>query len=85
MPTAASDAAISPAITAVSAVTRCSASAAAACSGVVQNSFALQPLSLQGQTGVNVSGGVVGFDLEPVASSATRRSAIIAATTKRPG
>ena len=30
------------------------------------NSFALQPLSLQGQTGVNVTGGVVGLDLEPV-------------------
>ncbi|EGP10154.1 DUF992 domain-containing protein [Afipia clevelandensis] len=34
--------------------------------GGSQNSFALQPLSLQGQTGVNVSGGVVGLDLEPV-------------------
>jgi len=30
------------------------------------NSFALQPLSLQGQTGVNVSGGVVGLELQPV-------------------
>ncbi len=30
------------------------------------NSFALQPLSLQGQTGVNVTGGIVGLDLEPV-------------------
>jgi len=29
------------------------------------NSYALQPLSLQGQTGVNVSGGVVGLTLEP--------------------
>ena len=29
------------------------------------NSFALQPLSLQGQTGVNVSGGIVGLTLEP--------------------
>jgi hypothetical protein len=29
------------------------------------NSFALQPLSLQGQTGVNVTGGIVGLDLEP--------------------
>ena len=35
--------------------------------GGSQNSFALQPLSLQGQTGVNVTGGVVGLDLEPVA------------------
>jgi len=34
--------------------------------GGSQNSFALQPLSLQGQTGVNVAGGVVGLDLEPV-------------------
>ena len=34
--------------------------------GGSQNSFALQPLSLQGQTGVNVTGGVVGLDLEPV-------------------
>ena len=34
--------------------------------GGSQNSFALQPLSLQGQTGVNVSGGVVGLGLEPV-------------------
>lgn len=30
------------------------------------NSFALQPLSLQGQTGVNVTGGIVGLNLEPV-------------------
>ncbi len=34
--------------------------------GGSQNSFALQPLSVQGQTGVNVAGGVVGLDLEPV-------------------
>lgn len=34
--------------------------------GGSQNSFALQPLSVQGQTGVNVTGGVVGLDLEPV-------------------
>lgn len=34
--------------------------------GGSQNSFALQPLSLQGQTGVNVTGGVVGLALEPV-------------------
>jgi hypothetical protein len=34
--------------------------------GGSQNSFALQPLSLQGQTGVNVTGGIVGLDLEPV-------------------
>jgi hypothetical protein len=29
------------------------------------NSFALQPLSLQGQTGVNVTGGIVGLNLQP--------------------
>ncbi len=34
--------------------------------GGSQNSFALQTLSVQGQTGVNVSGGIVGLDLEPV-------------------
>jgi Protein of unknown function (DUF992) len=38
------------------------------------NSFALQPLSLQGQTGVNVTGGIVGLNLEP-ASIAPRRHA----------
>ncbi len=41
--------------------------------GGSQNSFALQPLSLQGQTGVNVTGGVVGLDLEPVAYKKKRR------------
>jgi len=30
------------------------------------NSFSLQPLSLQGQTGLNVSGGLVSLDLRPV-------------------
>jgi len=34
--------------------------------GGSQNSFALQPLSLQGQTGMNVTGGIVGLQLEPV-------------------
>jgi hypothetical protein len=29
------------------------------------NSFALQPLSLQGQTGLNVTGGIVGLELRP--------------------
>ena len=29
-------------------------------------SFALQPLSLQGQTGLNVSGGIVSLELRPV-------------------
>ena len=30
------------------------------------NSYALQPISLQGQTGLNVAAGVAGLDLEPV-------------------
>jgi hypothetical protein len=41
--------------------------------GGSQNSFALQPLSLQGQTGVNVSGGIVGLHLEPAGYSEPRR------------
>ena len=35
--------------------------------GGPQNSFALQPISLQGQTGLNVTAGIAGMDLEPVA------------------
>src|ERR1700754_4244682 len=31
------------------------------------NSYALQPISLQGQTGLNVAAGVAGIDLQPVA------------------
>jgi hypothetical protein len=31
------------------------------------NSYALQPISLQGQTGLNVAAGIAGMDLEPVA------------------
>ena len=34
--------------------------------GGPQNSFALQPISLQGQTGLNVAAGVAGLELEPV-------------------
>jgi hypothetical protein len=34
--------------------------------GGSSNSFALQPISLQGQTGLNVSGGIVGLTLQPV-------------------
>jgi hypothetical protein len=34
--------------------------------GGTSGSFALQPVSLQGQTGLNVSGGVVGLELRPV-------------------
>jgi hypothetical protein len=30
------------------------------------NSYALQPISLQGQTGLNVAAGVAGLELEPV-------------------
>jgi hypothetical protein len=29
------------------------------------NSYALQPLSLQGQVGINATGGVVGLELRP--------------------
>jgi len=35
--------------------------------GGPQNSYALQPISLQGQTGLNVAAGIAGMDLEPVA------------------
>jgi hypothetical protein len=31
------------------------------------NSYALQPISVQGQTGLNVAAGVAGIELEPVA------------------
>ena len=34
--------------------------------GGPQNSYALQPLSVQGQTGLNVAAGVANLDLEPV-------------------
>jgi hypothetical protein len=35
--------------------------------GGPNNSYALQPVSLQGQTGLNVSAGIAGLDLQPVA------------------
>ena len=35
--------------------------------GGSQNSFALQPLSLQGQTGLNVTAGIADVDLRPAA------------------
>ena len=35
--------------------------------GGPNNSYALQPVSVQGQTGLNVSAGIAGLDLEPVA------------------
>jgi hypothetical protein len=34
--------------------------------GGSSNAYALQPISLQGQTGLNVAAGVAGLDLEPV-------------------
>lgn len=34
--------------------------------GGSNNTFALQPLSLQGQAGINVTGGVIGVELHPV-------------------
>ena len=34
--------------------------------GGPQNSYALQPISLQGQTGLNVAAGVASIELEPV-------------------
>jgi hypothetical protein len=34
--------------------------------GGPQNAYALQPLSVQGQTGLNVAAGVANLDLEPV-------------------
>jgi hypothetical protein len=34
--------------------------------GGPQNSYALQPISLQGQTGLNVTAGVASIELEPV-------------------
>jgi Protein of unknown function (DUF992) len=35
--------------------------------GGPNNAYALQPVSLQGQTGLNVSAGIAGLDLQPVA------------------
>jgi hypothetical protein len=34
--------------------------------GGPQNSYALQPISVQGQTGLNVAAGVANIELEPV-------------------
>ena len=34
--------------------------------GGPQNSYALQPISVQGQTGLNVAAGVAGLELQPV-------------------
>jgi Protein of unknown function (DUF992) len=37
------------------------------------NAYALQPISVQGQTGLNVAAGVAGLELEPVLFSNPRR------------
>src|SRR6266478_10205468 len=37
------------------------------------NAYALQPISVQGQTGLNVAAGVAGLELEPVRFGAPRR------------
>jgi hypothetical protein len=34
--------------------------------GGPQDSYALQPISVQGQTGLNVAAGVAGLELQPV-------------------
>ena len=39
------------------------------------NSVALQPISVQGQTGLNVAAGIAGLELEPVRFRAPRRHA----------
>jgi Protein of unknown function (DUF992) len=37
------------------------------------NSYALQPISLQGQTGLNVAAGIAGLELQPVGFGGGRR------------
>jgi hypothetical protein len=41
--------------------------------GGPQNAYALQPISLQGQTGFNVAAGIAGLDLQPVHVGGPRR------------
>jgi hypothetical protein len=41
--------------------------------GGPSNAYALQPISVQGQTGLNVAAGVAGLELEPVRFGAPRR------------
>ncbi len=41
--------------------------------GGPNNAYALQPISVQGQTGLNVAAGIAGIDLEPVRHGAPRR------------
>ena len=49
--------------------------------GGPRNAYALQPISVQGQTGLNVAAGVAGIELEPVGFGASRqRLALIGIT-----
>ena len=41
--------------------------------GGPNNAYALQPISVQGQTGLNVAAGIAGIDLEPVRTAGPRR------------
>ena len=41
--------------------------------GGPNNAYALQPISVQGQTGLNVAAGIAGLDLEPVHVGGPRR------------
>ena len=41
--------------------------------GGPNNAYALQPISVQGQTGLNVAAGIAGIDLEPVRYGGPRR------------
>jgi hypothetical protein len=41
--------------------------------GGPNNAYALQPVSVQGQTGLNVAAGIAGIDLEPVRVGGPRR------------
>jgi hypothetical protein len=43
--------------------------------GGSNNSFALQPLSFEGETGLNVAAGVAGLELRPVEEMMHRRTA----------
>ena len=45
------------------------------------NSYALQPISVQGQTGLNVAAGIADIELEPVAVRPSRWSGTIAGIT----
>ena len=74
-----------PAPMAASAPTRRSASAAAAISwsAVRANAYALQPISVQGQTGLNVAAGIAGIELEPVGFRHRGRWHLTAVTVDR--